>query len=160
MLKRPRCEDFEAFVPQTKKLISEKIVEQRDQNKMAKIHEKTINLLFKAARECKSTQSAAAEAIEIPLWQQVVLRGNGEITSRNITDLIVDISLVSMKSKCCHRDAYVCSDCCNCAQPLCEFCGHSCAECGIFLCDSCVSLFGCGNVERPICEKCTLFQNL
>ncbi|XP_036341955.1 uncharacterized protein LOC118751286 [Rhagoletis pomonella] len=163
MLKRQRCEDFDTFVPQTKKLISEKFVDQADQNKMTKIHEKTINLLFRAARESKSmdlTHTATEATTDIPLWRQVVLRGNGEISSSNVTDLIVDISLESRKSKCCRRDAYVRSDCCNCSQPLCEFCGHSCAECGIFLCDSCVSLFGCGNVERPICEKCALFQNL
>lgn len=38
MLKRQRCEDFDTFVPQIKKLISDKIVDQRDQNKMSKIH--------------------------------------------------------------------------------------------------------------------------
>ncbi|XP_014085417.1 uncharacterized protein [Bactrocera oleae] len=163
MLKRQRCEDFDTFVPQIKKLISDKIVDQRDQNKMSKIHQKTINLLFKAARVQKpleQTQSGAPAEVELPLWQQVILRGNGEISSKNVTDLIVDLSLESRKSKCCHREAYIRSDCCNCSQALCEYCGHSCAECGIFLCDSCVSLFGCGNVERPICEKCSLFQNL
>ncbi|XP_067634911.1 apoptosis regulatory protein Siva-like [Eurosta solidaginis] len=160
MLKRQRCEDFETFLPQTKKLISEKLVDQQDQNKMIKVHEKTISLLFKAARDKKTPEQIEAETIDIPLCQQVVLSGNGAILSRNITDLIVDISLESRKSKCCHREAFVRSDCCNCTQPLCEYCGHSCAECGVFLCDSCVLLFGCGNVERPLCEKCALYESL
>ncbi|XP_004524945.1 uncharacterized protein LOC101462040 [Ceratitis capitata] len=161
MLKRQRCEDFDTFVPQTKKLISEKFVDQRDESKMNKIHQKTINLLFKAARDNKSLNRGQSKTEEdVPLWQQVVLCGNGEVLSKNVTDLIVDISLESRRSKCCHRDAFVRSDCCNCSQVLCEYCGYSCAECGVFLCVSCVALFGCGNVDRPICEKCGLFQRL
>lgn len=105
--------------------------------------EKTINLLFKAARVQKpleQTQSKTPAELELPLYQQVILHGNGEISPKNITDFIVDLSLESRKSKCCHRESYICSDCCNCSQALCEYCGHSCAECGVFLCDSCVSL--------------------
>lgn len=83
----------------------------------------------------------------LPLWKLVFLRGNGDVDSLpypegiDEDDPANEFLWVKKHSKCCDRKTYVQSHCGNqCFKNLCEFCGYSCVECGIFLCNSCVDV--------------------
>lgn len=76
-----------------------------------------------------------------PISSLVMLFGNGQIeTTKEAEDIYDEFLWVKRKAKCCDRETYVQSDCTNCQKPLCEECGFSCAECGKFICNVCVTI--------------------
>ncbi|KAI9588939.1 apoptosis regulatory protein Siva-like [Glossina fuscipes] len=155
-LKRNRSEDA-LYGLQAKMYINDKIMNSHDDNKMKQIHDRTTKLLFQAARSFNSNRTSENSKKAQP-WKLVNLSGNGVIEMvRGIEDLSDEFLWVKRKAKCCDRETYVQSECCNCHKALCEGCGYSCNDCGIFLCNLCVEIFGCGTSDRPICEKCSLF---
>ncbi|TMW50371.1 hypothetical protein DOY81_004556 [Sarcophaga bullata] len=153
-LKRTRSEE-PPYTMQSKMFVNEKIVDAHDDNKMKEIHDKTKKLLFQAAR---SIDHNTENNKKVPLSRLVVLLGNGVIEpTRDADEYDEEFMWIKDKAECCQRETYVQSDCTNCQKPLCEECGFSCQECGNFICNSCVTVFGCGNPDHPICEKCSLF---
>ncbi|XP_013117059.2 apoptosis regulatory protein Siva [Stomoxys calcitrans] len=158
-LKRMRSEeDSSPFVLQRKMHVNEKIMDSRDNNKMKQIHAKTTQMLFQAARSVSNNNIQPDRNKKSPLYRLVVLYGNGQIEpAKGAEEQDDEFLWVRRKAKCCNRDTYVQSNCINCQNNLCEECGYSCTECGAFVCNSCISLFGTGNVDQPLCEKCSLF---
>ncbi|XP_037812925.1 apoptosis regulatory protein Siva-like [Lucilia sericata] len=156
-LKRMRSEES-PYTLQTKMHVNEKIVDSHDANKMKEIHAKTTKLLFQAARSVSNNNIQPNRNKKTPVSSMVVLFGNGQIeAAKGAEDLEEEFLWVRRKAKCCDRETYVQSDCTNCQKPLCEECGFSCTECGQFICNSCVTVFGSCDADHPICEKCSLF---
>ncbi|XP_005180795.1 apoptosis regulatory protein Siva-like [Musca domestica] len=157
-LKRMRSEESSPYILQTKMHVNEKIVDSHDSNKMKQIYAKTTKMLFQAARSVSNNNIQPDRNKKTPLHRLVVISGNGQIEPAKQADEQDDEFLwVRRKAKCCNRDTYVQDKCVNCQNDLCEECGYSCVECGKFVCSPCISLFGSGNVEQPLCEKCSLF---
>uniref|UniRef100_A0A1A9W214 Apoptosis regulatory protein Siva n=1 Tax=Glossina brevipalpis TaxID=37001 RepID=A0A1A9W214_9MUSC len=157
-LKRNRSEES-LYGLQTKMYINEKIVNLHDNKKMKQIHDRTTKLLFQGARSFNKSGNPTSENSKKPQsWELVILSGNGVIEmAKDVGELVDEFLWVKRKAICCDRETYVQSQCCNCQKALCEGCGYSCNDCGIFLCNLCVEIFGCGTSDRPICEKCSLF---
>ncbi|KAM7347910.1 apoptosis regulatory protein Siva-like [Cochliomyia hominivorax] len=156
-LKRMRSEES-PYTLQNKMHVNEKIVDSHDSNKMKQIHDKTTQLLFQAARSMSNNNVQPNCNKKTHVSSLVVIFGNGQVESASGADELEEEFLwIKQKAKCCNRETYVQSDCTNCQQPLCEECGYSCVECGLFVCNTCVTVFGSGDADRPICEKCSLF---
>lgn len=121
-----------------------------DYNFVLKIFsEKTTKMLFNAqqSQNTASDNNKPMSTVPLPLWKLVSIRGNGDVESLPCPDGVDEddptneFLWVKRQSKCCDRKSYVQSHCGNqCSKDLCEFCGYSCIECGVFLCNFCVDI--------------------
>ncbi|XP_034667757.1 apoptosis regulatory protein Siva-like [Drosophila subobscura] len=143
---------------QSKVLVTQKISDNSNPEKMKQIHEKTHKLLFAAAA---ATPDDGAIIIAPPPEQFRLygLTGNGGITIRNLANDVINPGLERRRSRCCQRLTLIHDRCGNCTDDLCEECGYSCRECSTFICRACVTVFGSNPEEAddPLCERCQMY---
>ncbi|XP_059622504.1 uncharacterized protein LOC132265749 isoform X2 [Phlebotomus argentipes] len=113
---------------------------------------KTHKMLFQGANRKPSSDSVQSAP------QDVLLYGNGEVRDAQTNTLLQPESLSKACSGCLKSATKFHSACVNCNLQLCEFCGHSCSWCRKGICESCINLYSCGSLERPICENCSIYQ--
>lgn len=130
-----------------------------DENKNDSFTDKTTKMLFKAAQNKSSNidnnnnnnnkqqKQSINGNVSLPVWKLVSLQGNGDVESLRCPegvdedDPANEFLWVKKTAKCCQRQTYVQSHCGNqCSKDLCEFCGYSCLECGVFICNTCVDI--------------------
>ncbi|XP_068158392.1 uncharacterized protein [Drosophila tropicalis] len=173
-LKRARSEDEDNNnnITQMKVWVSQKISDMRDASKMKAVHEKTTQMLFSASAAGSKDKPQQSNVLLVPtgatvprataasLHEHYQLLGNGIIHLRDLHPDAANPNLERRKSRCCQRQTLIHDKCCNCSMDLCEECGYSCAECGQFVCRTCVMLFGSQPQEEaddPLCERCQMF---
>ncbi|XP_055535006.1 uncharacterized protein LOC129724288 isoform X2 [Wyeomyia smithii] len=153
--KRMRSDDDCGVALQRKMFIDQHRMDQQDENKMKRIQEKTINMLFQGA---KISHQQAPGTCAGACLRHVRLLGGGETDF----DFHQCPSWIEKKPdrKCriCDRLSMVHADCVNCNLELCEYCGFSCSYCPEKICMNCVNLFNCQNSDVPCCERCKIFN--
>ncbi|SPP89273.1 uncharacterized protein LOC117590830 [Drosophila guanche] len=132
---------------QSKVLVTQKISDKSNQEKMKQIHEKTPD------------DGAIIIAPPPEQFRLYGLTGNGGITIRNLANDVINPGLERRRSRCCHRLTLIHDRCGNCTDDLCEECGYSCSECSTFICRACVTVFGSDPEEAddPLCERCQMY---
>ncbi|XP_030382333.1 uncharacterized protein LOC115629875 [Scaptodrosophila lebanonensis] len=172
-LKRMRSDDNGSnHSTQTKVWVNQKMADLNDDEKMKAVHEKTNELLFKAANgkstekhsvenavpvanntaasyggatstsTTSTTTTTVATATNVSLCDQYQLMGDGTILVRDLNQDAVNPNLERRSSRCCQHSTFIHDICVNCTMDLCEECGYSCVECTAFICRACVTLFG------------------
>ncbi|XP_033246536.1 apoptosis regulatory protein Siva-like [Drosophila miranda] len=159
---------------QSKVLVTQKISDASDPEKMKQEHEKTKMLLFAGAVAAAAASPSsdgttangattnAGNGTNAPSTGQHMLyglTGNGSISIRNMAIDIVNPRLERKRSRCCQRQTLIHDRCGNCTNYLCEECGYSCRECSKFICRACVTVFGnhFDEADDPLCERCQMY---
>ncbi|XP_055703847.1 apoptosis regulatory protein Siva-like [Phlebotomus papatasi] len=151
-LKRKHSGD-DSFTPRCKIFLNEKIVENNNVEKLSKIYEKTHKMLFSGANR-KSTDDPNAQSSS----KAVFLCGSGEVRDVQTNALIHPESHPRSCSGCLKASTGYHTTCSNCNLELCEFCGYTCLWCRKGICETCIKLYNCGSLERPICDNCSIYQ--
>lgn len=131
-------------------------MQMRMENEENHFVEKTTKMLFDAAQNRaefidtnnnKQNGHSLNAKVPLPSWKLVSLQGNGDVETLRCPEGLDEddpdneFLWVKRPAKCCQRDTYVQSQCGNqCSKDLCEFCGYSCLECGVFICNTCVDI--------------------
>lgn len=101
-----------------------------DEQKMRKIHQKTLQLLFEGVKHMSDKflnynkilrLSGNGQIKLLPGYEKVKLPQEAENMCRN-----------------CNDYSRISGNCSNCPRDLCELCGISCEKCDEFICVTCV----------------------
>ncbi|XP_055904763.1 apoptosis regulatory protein Siva-like [Eupeodes corollae] len=153
--KRLRSDEY-PYQLQSKMFINQQKIDRLNDEKMKRIHSKTISMLFRGAQNLENAEATKPLGIA-EISQLVTLSGSGNLVFAS-KEKPEGFPKEKLRSKCCAKEAFITGDCFNCNLGLCEFCAFSCIGCGQFLCGSCIMLFECGTNEQPICERCKMFN--
>ncbi|KAJ6645528.1 hypothetical protein Bhyg_00734 [Pseudolycoriella hygida] len=129
--KRTRSVDIDSQL-QSKYFVNQRMVDLLDENRMKKIFDKTVNLLFEGAKN-------NANVYEGEKLKSVRLDGEGNVTY--VDGKGGGAGHVKKACSSCNKDSIVQTECSNCNLNLCEFCGVSCVNClEAHVCKHCVHL--------------------
>lgn len=107
----------------------QRIINSKDEQKMVKIHEKTLQLLFDGAKAMNDKFLSYNKILR--------LFGNGQIKIINGWTEDKIPSETDNMCRGCNDYSRISGSCSNCPSDLCELCGISCNFCDEFLCITC-----------------------
>ncbi|XP_049887546.1 uncharacterized protein LOC126381962 [Pectinophora gossypiella] len=138
----------EDFIPQSKIHVGLKQFN-NNEDRLKKVYEKTLELLFKGAKKCSTQDEVSNATDDIPRKKdkmtQLFLEKDGTLShDKNIK--IVDKQLLEVRCGCGNVSVDV--ECAYCEAALCLVCQHTCSQCLRGYCSH------CSLTESEGSEKC------
>ncbi|CAG5034708.1 unnamed protein product [Parnassius apollo] len=142
---------IEDFVPQSKVHVGLKQFN-NNEDRLKKVYEKTLELLFKGAKKSSNLDSISTQTIAAICkkdgMKQLVIGKDGCLLNSEETQVQAKLTAVQQCSCGNTKTEVNCTYCEYCERVLCIMCQHCCARCEKYHCSQC-SLIGSPHLHPP-----------